>query len=198
MRRLQLLLLTVFLSCVLITSFAQTGIRTNKATMSSNASNVSDIDMKKAETVYLCLVNASMGLQNVIVDHYKEAIRIISATPNDSTPLVYQPDGHAPESYMEMIQKRVFQSPVWLATEKRLMIKGGKNYYDNIMKSYDNIGLICVTTGLPTKEQWMNRFILPNFRATFASNLYWGYGNRIEEKDLPIVLMTLNAIIKQQ
>lgn len=197
MRRLQLLLLTVFLSCVLITSFAQTGIRTNKATMSSNASNVSDIDMKKTETVVRSLMAASTGLQGVISIHYKEAIRTIAATPNDTAPMLFQPEDQAPKSYVEMIEKNVFQSKAWLIGEKRLMEKGGKDFYENIMKSYDNIGLISVIGTLPTQEQWFSRFIIPNFRAQFIYYLYWGWGDGIKESDLPIVKHTLNAIIKK-
>ncbi len=189
-------LLALFLGCIM-TTFAQTVEVPAKAAMSRNEQKANGIDMKKAETVVRSLMAASTGLQGVISNHYKEAIRTIAATPNDTTPMLFHPEDQAPESYVKMIEKNVFQSKAWLIGEKRLMEKGGKDFYENIMKSYDNIGLVSVIGTLPTQEQWLSRFIIPNFRAQFIYYLYWGWGDGIKESDIPIVKHTLNAIIKK-
>ena len=84
--------------------------RANKRTMSSIITTSNTIDEQTAETVLGVLISVCYELQNVIVDHYNEAIRTISATPNDTAAVIFQPDDFAPESYIEMIEERVFQS----------------------------------------------------------------------------------------
>ena len=194
----KILFLSILLSCSLLVSFAQSGNTGKHVVIKNNESNLDSLTLEKKRKAIKCLFFASAGLHNVIVDHYKDAIRIISSNPNDTTYVLYQPDSHAPDSYAEMINNTIFQSEIWKLMENRMIEQGGKDFYENIINSYNNTGLLSVIGTLPTKEQWMNRFVLPNLRAIYVNNLYWEtFGPRIEKADLPLVIEALNGYVKK-
>lgn len=189
----KILLLSIIISCSPMISLAQSKqVKTTKDTV------VDSIKLEKKQKAIKCINLSSAGLNNVIVDHYKDAIRTISATPEDTTFVVFQPDSHAPEHYIEMVYKEVFQSKIWKTMENRLIEQGGTTFYDKIMAAYDNTGIMSVVGNKPTKEQWMYRFILPNLRAIYVNQLYWEtFGPRIEKDDMSLVVEALNGYVQK-
>ena len=176
----------------------------NVAATSDSISNAKKMKVKK------CLINASSGLHNVIVDHAKEASLIIGRSPKSNEEVLFQPDNPAPEEYIEFFQKKLFTHNTWNKLETRLRKAYHKEVYESMMASQKRL-FPDLAKG-ENKEQIIkyfdefaykivDRFYIPNYKAIFINNLYYewefkgGKPVRIDEyikkKDLPLVIEVL-------
>ena len=168
----------------------------DKHDMEQSSDSVAKIKSQKS---IKCIMMASAGLHNVIVDHYKDAIGIFVKNPHHENVILYQPESHAPDDYIKMMEDSLFTSSIWKSMENRLMAQGEKDFYTRIMYSFDKTGALREAGLLPSKDQWMTLFIIPNLRAVYVNNMYWESewnGPRIEEEDIPLVISSIEFLNK--
>ena len=204
----RLLLLLLFLCFGQVITSQNTAI--NRSMASKATSNDPQAEEKKSEVIK-CLAMAAMGVHNVVVDHAKDAVKIIGETPESDEEIVYQPDNPAPDNYIEFFLGELFTHRSWKLIESRLREGYHKEVYESIKSSQQKImpELTQGNEGMFEKHfknfayKIVDRFYLPNYRAIFINNLYYhtdfkdGKLIEIEEyikkEDLPLVIEALEG-----